>query len=313
MFGFLSPQDRRNVKLVCKRWYDACNVVSLINSERIIICPKSTNKSNLTDVMKTLTKSKMKFYNLEFRRMRLERTTSFWRTCGRKILFLHFVDCKLNENTIDKLMTYCINIRHLSWKYLSPNDSFSKDVEISGCLLKSLISKDAFSKTLSSVEIDMWNINQTSELSVNDFFVQLIRRYPHLQSLHLKLIPGPYGSMLLKINEELFLSWAKSRLRHLCIERGQLFFDADTSSIGKLPANRTLKSLRLVPWRCDPNVQLCFVQKFLGLKYLEFTDIGDDIVLQNIWQNQARNLFQCLRIKIVCCDVIEEVCVCRLA
>ncbi len=307
VFSFLSPAERRTVKLVCSRWYDACNIVPFIHEEKMVIgAGNRVSKTVLISrALRTLKKSKLKYFNLEFRRIPFENFSffgqkivprelkypvSFWEKCGNKIMFLHFVDCVLSEDIIKKLMTHCNNLRHLSWKYLSSNDDLLVGMERSGNLLKSLISKHDFVNTLSSLDLDIWNLKRVTQTNESEFFLQLLHKFPNLRNLQLKLIPSTSGSVIISVNEELLMVLVNSRLENLSIERGQMTFDAELSVLTRVPINRTLRRLRLAMWKCGKNIQLCFVLKFKSLRNLEFTEISGDTILQNIWKNQVRFL-----------------------
>ncbi len=286
VFSFLTPPERRIVKLVCNRWYDACNIVPFIREEKMVIdaFQRVSETIIISRAVRILEKSKLKYFNLEFRNIGqkmvpqgLECSVSFWEKCGNKVLFLHFVSCVLDEVAIKKLTTHCNNLRHLSWK------------DCSGDLFESLISKNGFVDTLSSLNLNTRRLIRVSQLNANIFLLQLLQKFSSLRNLQLKLFPECLGSdtSVISVNEELLMALVQSRLENLSIKGGMMSFDAEMSVLTRVPINRTLRHLRLKMWKSDKNVQLCFVLKFKGLQKLEFSEM-DDTILQNICENQVR-------------------------
>ncbi len=297
VFSFLNPPERRIVKSVCHWWYNACNIVPFIREEKMFIDAYSRVSENIltSGVLRTLEKSKLKYLNLEFRHIQFENITflcqkivppepkysvSFWEKCGNKIMFLHFVDCILNEDVTKKLIMHCNNLRHLSWKYCF------------GDLPRSLILKNDIVNTLSSLDLDTWNLKRVAQTNASKFFLQLLRKFSNLRNLQLKLIPGSFGSGVISVNEELLMALVESRLENLSIEGGMMPFDEELSVLTRVPINQKLRRLRLDIWRCDKNLQLCFILKFKSLQNLEFSEIFDDTILQSIWENQVGTFFE---------------------
>lgn len=287
IFRKLPCQDRCNAKLVCRTWYDACNTTSITSTQKMA-CFKSRK---LLSFMTTLERSKLKWLNVEFRCTSFEPCRkSFWSRVGGRIRSLQFIDCELNSELIGCVGRHCSKLQHLSWEYRNPGESISvvpyRNVPVHH-LYPKLISKTPFLSLLTSLHLHIWNVHNLVDMGEDRFLMAVLAKYPNLRTLHVKLLPGRTGSILLPLHEALFKQLLNSRLETLTFVRGRLYLEGDIPHIEQLPINHTLRELRFAVWKCDSKIQSYFVQKFQGLKHLEFCDIFGNEVLQDIWRYQV--------------------------
>lgn len=248
-------------------------------------CPKA---KKLQSFMKTVEQSRLKLLNVEFRCITFESCRkTFWARIGARIRSLQFVDCELNSELMTCMGKHCSKLQHLSWEYRNPCDQNSF-FPLNAChLYPKLISKTPFLSMLTSLYIHMWNVPNVVNMSEDRFLMAVLSKYPNLRSLHVKLLPGHTGSVLLPFHETLFKQLLNSRLETLTFIRGRLYLEGDIPYIDHLPTNYTLRELTFSVWKCDSKIQSYFVQKFQGLKHLEFCDIYGNEVLQDIWRYQV--------------------------
>ena len=118
---FLPLSDRKNLRLVCWKWFDACSAYEKNEVFHIgIVC-----SDNFDDVLSTLVESPRKHFNLEFYHINFGRIPriEFWRTCGPRILSLKFVDSKLPaEPPLAGILRYCSNIQILEFYFFNMTD-----------------------------------------------------------------------------------------------------------------------------------------------------------------------------------------------
>lgn len=112
MFSFLSTSDRKNVRLTCSTWYNACNEKRFLQKEKLVI---RTNPVYSDFVIDTLMKCSYKYLNLEFRGMYFKKSwEQFWEHCGSRIHSLTFQKCLLCEEISEKILSSCENLKYLT-------------------------------------------------------------------------------------------------------------------------------------------------------------------------------------------------------
>lgn len=113
IFKFLSTSERKAVKLVCRSWFEVCNL-SLSNDEVL----NYFGLYQLADIYELLSKSERKFLNLKFDFVNFDDDSSFWENNGSRIRSIVFKDCRFSKG-IDKIIVSCENLARLSFIYTS--------------------------------------------------------------------------------------------------------------------------------------------------------------------------------------------------
>lgn len=137
----LPARDRGNARLVSKQFYDASNVVSILETEELIC-------SAVDDFQETLMNSQRRLFCLHFMEMELPGcdTKSFWETCGSKIVSLKLSHCDVSDEVGETILRCCFKLKHISFE--STNGGFN-----SHTLLDQLIREKNICANLHSLEI----------------------------------------------------------------------------------------------------------------------------------------------------------------
>lgn len=120
IFSFLKISDRRNVRQTCSKWYDACNTLSLLQNEKIVINqydaslkkhkPQSSSESHLDVLMKS---PRLRF-NFDFKYLLFsEHSSVFWQKCGSRIESLKLEFCHFETESADEMIKSCNNLKEL--------------------------------------------------------------------------------------------------------------------------------------------------------------------------------------------------------
>lgn len=112
IFKYLSVNDRKAVKLVCKSWFEICNLPSLMSDE-VINCSRSHLEP---DIFEYLDRSQHKVLNFKLDRSHIctEEDSMFWKNNGPRIRSIIFKNCHLHRNVLEKILILCPNLDHLS-------------------------------------------------------------------------------------------------------------------------------------------------------------------------------------------------------
>lgn len=123
IFKYLSTNERKAVKRVCKNWFEICNLSSLSNDE-VLYC---RGFYKLSHIYELLSRSERRSLNLKFQlvpftngsllwRMIFTNDSSFWKINGPRIRSITFEDCQFEKNILGEIIYCCENLYHLSFK-----------------------------------------------------------------------------------------------------------------------------------------------------------------------------------------------------
>ncbi len=112
IFEYMSNEDRRNVRLVCKRFFEICIHQKFLRAEQFMC---NDGIYSTTEVLTTLQKSErevlqLKFYNVCFK----INTDRLFEAISSKIQTLNFVSCSFAESVIEKILIMCSNLKQLT-------------------------------------------------------------------------------------------------------------------------------------------------------------------------------------------------------
>lgn len=116
IFQFLPLFSRKQIRLVCKTWNEACNH-PVITKHEVIAIP-SPYRSVLSDVFSTLIQSKRSIINLKFKLRSRSlfydcESRNFWQQHGFKIRSLDFPEGDLEVDDIVQILKCCLNVQEL--------------------------------------------------------------------------------------------------------------------------------------------------------------------------------------------------------
>ena len=110
IFKFLPIDDRKNVRLTCHEWNDACNNLGIIMCEKFVF-----HRGNVAHMKACFTKCKILRSNLEFYGLSLQHIPSIvWKYAGARIKSLFICDCELDDDTMGDIIFYCSDLTSLS-------------------------------------------------------------------------------------------------------------------------------------------------------------------------------------------------------
>lgn len=122
VFSYLELPDRKNVRLSCQSFYDACNQISIISQEKIVI----RRKVDVQDITQTLLSCQYLRLDLEFEEHSLDQLPGkIWSHCGDKIYSLTFPWVSVEDEIVKNVITRCQNLKHLEVWVCSREASYS--------------------------------------------------------------------------------------------------------------------------------------------------------------------------------------------
>lgn len=176
IFKFLSTNERKIVKLVCKSWFEACNVFSLLNDE-LITC---LGIYQLSDTYELLNRSQRRFLFLEFEHVEFNNDSSFWENNGYKIRSICFANCNFLNGTLGKIIIYCVSLMHLSFRFTcSASESPINENDLDEILKIGIVREN-----LNSLEI---YVHDPDRIKLSNYIThQLFSIFPKVKILKIK-------------------------------------------------------------------------------------------------------------------------------
>lgn len=178
IFKLLCLKDRKNVRLVCRNWYDACNTQTIQSKEKIYI--GSLHMDELEPVIRTLFQCRRKCFNFEFCGLDFKRKPRalFWKKCGSRVQTLQLTRCKMSVHAFLCIVKYCSELQTLRLDFNDLND-MQYGVKIDA--LDSAIASYVTNASLQKLEI---RSNSWQSFSHNFYWLRLIsqlfRLFPSL-------------------------------------------------------------------------------------------------------------------------------------
>ncbi len=109
----MSHEDRRNIRLVCKRFFDIPIHQKFLHTEQF------TCSSSIYPVEKfltTLQRNKREVFQLKFRHTKFHRNTvRLFETMSFKIQTLNFFSCSFEESVLEKILIMCSSLKQLTF------------------------------------------------------------------------------------------------------------------------------------------------------------------------------------------------------
>lgn len=190
IFKYLSVNERKAVRLVCKTWFGICDMPSLSDDE-VISC-RGCNQ--LSDTYDFLNRSQRRILNLKFNRIRFVDAASFWQINGSRIRSITFNNCHVDENFMEKIIYSCDNLFHLAITYTSDctDNPFFPD-------LAEIAQRGIVRESLESLEIHHESIYGEERM------IHIFPIFPKLKKLKMYFLT-PYAPVLSVINDYLLAS-----------------------------------------------------------------------------------------------------------
>ncbi len=175
IFEHGSNEDRRNIRLVCKRWFKICNRSKFLQLERLTY----GNVYCTSQIFSMLQRSERKLFRLKFKFTRFkEADLQFFSIIGLKIWSLNFFDCSFEENVLENIITICQNLLQLSLKF----QFRQKNVDRLRILLNYLTRRNIIKSEVIFLDIEVPNLAWLDTVTIN----QIFRIFPNLQ--HFKIV-----------------------------------------------------------------------------------------------------------------------------
>lgn len=172
---YLSTNERKTVKLVCRAWFETCNVPFLLNDE-VLICLGVYQSS---DICELLDGSEREVLNFKFQNVKFsDNNSSFWKKNGPKVQSIDFIDCEFQNSTLTEIIIFCKNLLNLSLVYTSRYDS-ERIVSSPITGFDGVLRNDIVRENLNSLEIDFLDSLWMS----NYIIYQLFLIFPNVQIL----------------------------------------------------------------------------------------------------------------------------------
>ena len=116
IFKYLPLEDRKNVRLVCHLWNDACNRLEIVRNEKFVF-RTGNDYDDIEQMGAHIARSKTIRSSLEFQGLPLLKLPSFvWHRCGAQIRTLFLYKCSMNDETMKNIIIHCHNLTHLCLK-----------------------------------------------------------------------------------------------------------------------------------------------------------------------------------------------------
>lgn len=116
IFSNLKVHDRKNVRLTCSQWYRACNALSLVQSEKMVILSDENYVQPWFDVLMDCPRPR---FHLEFLVMKYPPdATVFWQKLGSRIESLKLVGAIQQKEFCRQMMKCCNNLKKLHFRDL---------------------------------------------------------------------------------------------------------------------------------------------------------------------------------------------------
>lgn len=137
IFQKVPLDDRKNVRLSCSWFYDACNQVSILKNEKLIF----RKLCSIEEIIENISVCKYLILNLEFQSLPLDKLDeNFWKTYGCRIYSLIFYKCNITNKTIKNVIIYCENLKYWSlYTNIEVNDRLRHTVKVFYDLLEAKI------------------------------------------------------------------------------------------------------------------------------------------------------------------------------
>lgn len=178
IFKFVPLNVRKNIRLTCRSWNEACNHPDITRYEKFVFRRATFDNDNMECMVLCIQNCRVLRKKLEFHRVALSKLPSsiLWKECGTRIesLFLH--ECAVNDDTIKNIIIYCSNLTsfYLSlWPYSSEDLKFCSEVT-----LDDLINSKVERRRLHSFKLHFPGV--TTEM-----FQKIFRIYPCIRTFGL--------------------------------------------------------------------------------------------------------------------------------
>lgn len=170
---YLSTNERKNVKLVCKTWFKTCNIPLFLKDE-LLNC---LGVYQTSDIYELLNESEREILNLKFQNVKFpDDNSSFWQHNGSKVKSIDFINCEFQNNTLTEIIIFCKNLVHLSFVYTS---QYNRNVLPPIIGLDGVLRNEIIRENLCSLEIDFLDSLWLS----NYIIYQLFLIFPNVKIL----------------------------------------------------------------------------------------------------------------------------------
>ncbi len=191
IFEYMSNEDRKHIRLVCKRFFEMCIHRKFLRTEQFMC---SSDIYSPAEILTTLQRSKREVLQLKFRGARFRRNADLlFEAVSSRIQTLKFVLCFFNKKSLEKILIKCSNLKQLTITSISYQRLLA--------LLDYLEWRKVIKTNLISLEIDLEFNSQVYLINENNFNVgdtfggqivgnvdvtfteRIIRIFPNLQYL----------------------------------------------------------------------------------------------------------------------------------
>ncbi|XP_058129642.1 uncharacterized protein LOC131286568 [Anopheles ziemanni] len=173
MFSYLTPSDRREAGLTCRRWCEAAHHTVFLDGFWLVLQRIQFDVNELP--VQLLLDSFRHFPNIELREVDFERLGNFFQQFGPLIRRITFDTCDLQERTLFAILSHLSGLRSLTIRSC-------RDLFMCVLLFENPTERVALRQTLSSVtELSLANIQYLSDAILH----RLVEIMPSLCSLGL--------------------------------------------------------------------------------------------------------------------------------
>lgn len=181
IFTYLSLEDRKSIRLTCRRFYDICNDIYFHDKEEIVF----HGNINTDCAFNSLADSRRKLWNIKMNSVHLVDDTifSFFEKQGANICSLSFYKCALAQGVLRGLIERCEALHSLSLVF--PRSRKFYDIKFCENLLNDIKSLELTSVVRLNVSNFVLHIPSNCCLT-NRNFKRIFAVFPNIERLDLK-------------------------------------------------------------------------------------------------------------------------------
>lgn len=174
IFKLLPLKDRKNIRLTCRQWNEACNHSDIIDCERFIF--HFGYDDDLKRIARFIVRCRTLRRDIEFLGLHLRTLPdTVWEQCGARIKSLFIRECTVNNRTIRNIILHCSNLKIFRVESKDPK----KKSFCSEYILDDLIKSKVERKNLFS-----FNLHSSYPISIEQY-QKILRIYPCIRTFGL--------------------------------------------------------------------------------------------------------------------------------
>lgn len=210
MFRQLPLHDRKNVRLVCRRFHDICTRWCFIQNEKFVFRRGCVDSASIVDLLLGCNYSAC---NFEFVRVPMNELpmSRFPSSDSQKIRHLTLNECSFSLKTITEIITYCCDLQYLKIVFNDDTKALRKTLNLLklGTIFTELISQNIHRTSLTEFELVIEQHLKDKRFPWNAIIASILTVFPNLKSL---VCLGSCVSFTFKPNLELEKLLRRSKL-----------------------------------------------------------------------------------------------------